>query len=59
LRLEEYRATYAEKLFQGVAMTPARCQTLKTRVARQYELAHAKLDEIPDVPPGILVPQLS
>ena len=54
--LEEYRAFYVEKLFKGEEMTPAKCRKLKEEVAREYGLDKARLGEIPDVPPGVLVP---
>lgn len=54
---EEYRAFYAEKLFQGVKMTPAECQKLKASIVRDYGLPKARVAEIPDVPPGVLVPK--
>ncbi|MHB8875475.1 MAG: hypothetical protein ACYC8T_17465 [Myxococcaceae bacterium] len=53
---EEYRAFYVEKQFSGEKMTPARCRALKEEIARDYGLTRAKPGELPDVPPGILVP---
>src|SRR5436190_1331836 len=54
--LEEYRAFYVEKLFAGVEMTPGRCQALKASIAKDYGFTKAHLDQIPDLPPGLLVP---
>ena len=55
--LEEYRAFYAERLFAGDTMTPAKSKALKASVARNYELGKARISEIPDLPPGRLIPR--
>jgi len=54
---EEYRAFYAERLFAGEAMTPAKCKALKAKVAKDYGFDQARLDEVPDVPPGRMIPR--
>lgn len=54
---EEYRAFYAERLFSGETMTKAKCQALKAKVAKDYGFDAARLDEVPDVPPGKLIPR--
>ena len=55
--LEEYRAFYAEKLFAGEPITPAKAKALKASVVRDYDLGKARIAEIPDLPPGILIPR--
>jgi hypothetical protein len=52
--IEEYRAFYAEELFIGTDMTPARCKALKERVIADYLLKDVTPDDVPDVPPGIV-----
>ncbi|MBI3183223.1 MAG: hypothetical protein HYZ28_13885 [Myxococcales bacterium] len=54
---EEYRAFYAEMLFAGAKMTPERCKSLKQQIVREYGLTEAKLEEVRDQPPGILLPR--
>jgi hypothetical protein len=54
--IEEYRAFDLEALFNGERMTPARCKALKLEVAKEYGFDKARLDRIPDVPPGLLIP---
>jgi hypothetical protein len=49
--LEEYRSFYAEKLFAGVEMTPARAKRLKAYVISLYELKGVTPADVPDVPP--------
>jgi hypothetical protein len=52
--IEEYRAFYAEEMFVGTQMTPARCRALKERVIRDYLLDDVTPVDVPDVPPGIV-----
>jgi hypothetical protein len=47
---QEYAAFYAEKRFQGVEMTPARCRALKLEIIEHYELKGVKPEDIPDRP---------
>ena len=54
--VEEYRAHYAERVALGVEMSPARCERLKQHVIRTYGLKGVTPDDVPDVPPGKLVP---
>jgi len=49
---EEYRAFYAEKLFEGVEMTKARCRALKQEVISDYSLTGVEPDAVPDQPEG-------
>jgi hypothetical protein len=53
---EEYRAFYAEKLLAGKKMTSTECRALKQFVIDTYTLAPLTPADVPDVPPGILVP---
>ena len=54
--LQEFRAEYAERLFAGEKMTPAKGRALKLRLGREYGFEKARLDAIPDVPPGKFIP---
>ena len=53
---EEYRAFYAERLLAGEQMTPAKCRALKVSVIRDYELKKVSPADVPDLPPGRLLP---
>lgn len=55
--LEEYRAFYAERLFAGDPMPPSKAKALKASVARSYEFGKARMGEIPDRPPGKMIPR--
>lgn len=54
--VEEYRAHYAERVALGEEMTPLRCKRLKQAIIRDYGLSGVTPDDVPDVPPGKLVP---
>jgi len=54
---EEYRAFYAEKLLSRARMDRAACRALKAKVIKDYQLKRVTPDDVPDVPPGILVPR--
>ena len=54
--LQEFRADYAERLFAGEKMTPAKGRALKLRIGREYGFDKARLEQIPDVPPGKFIP---
>jgi hypothetical protein len=54
---EEYRAFYCEDWVRtGKTPTKARCQEIKENVIRDYALKGVSPADIPDVPPGVLVP---
>ncbi len=54
--LQEFRAEFAERLFAGEKMTPAKGHALKLKIAKEYEFTGARLNEIPDIPPGVMIP---
>jgi hypothetical protein len=47
---EEYRAYLAEKRFEGIRMTRARCRALKLRVIREYQLRGLTPEDVGDRP---------
>jgi hypothetical protein len=53
---EEYRAFYVERIFRGERMTAAKCKALKEDVIRGYSLRGVTPADVPDVPPGKLLP---
>jgi len=48
--LQEYAAFYAEKRFQGIEMTPARCRALKLEIIASYALKGVTPEDVPDRP---------
>ncbi|MBS2023545.1 MAG: hypothetical protein JST92_14160 [Deltaproteobacteria bacterium] len=53
---EEYRAFYTERMLRGEKMTAVKCKNLKESVIRDYALKKVTAADVPDVPPGKLIP---
>jgi hypothetical protein len=57
--VEEYRAHYAEALLDKKNVRdPDVCRAIKLGIIRDYALKTMKPEDLPDVPPGILIPPL-
>ncbi|MDP2340901.1 MAG: hypothetical protein Q8O67_08090 [Deltaproteobacteria bacterium] len=52
--VEEYRAFYAEALFRGDPLTARHCREIKEGVIRDYGLKGVTVDDVADLPPGLL-----
>jgi hypothetical protein len=54
---EEYRAFYAEAAFRGEDVSdPDVCRRIKQGVIEDYGLEGVTPDDVPDIPPGTLIP---
>jgi hypothetical protein len=53
----EYRSLYAEAMFDRAPLGPAECRRMKMRVIADYGLrGKVAPNDVPDVPPGLLLP---
>jgi hypothetical protein len=54
--VEEYRAHLAEALLRGEELNPTRCRRIKEHVISSYGLRGVTAADVPDVPPGRMLP---
>ena len=55
--VEEYRAFYSEELLRtGKTPTATRAKALKEEIIAEYGLKNVTAKDVPDVPPGVMVP---
>jgi hypothetical protein len=55
--VEEYRAFYSEELLRtGKTPTATRAKALKEEIIADYGLTNVTAKDVPDVPPGVMVP---